>query len=63
MVILQSDSIFDDDECTIYNEDKAFFYIILNGTFQVSSINFNRKKKDAGAEDAGPGVSQLDLDA
>ena len=29
-----------------YDEEKAFFYIILNGNFKVSSLKFNKRKKE-----------------
>ena len=48
-----------------YDEDEAFFYVILTGSFKVSSLRFNKtKKKDQkAAQDlldisvAGPGIS------
>ena len=44
IIIMQSEQIMDlDGE---YDPEKAFFYIILNGTFKVSSLRFNKKKKN-----------------
>lgn len=46
IVIMQSDSIFnDDEEFPTFIEDKAKFYIILNGNFKVSSLRFNKRNK------------------
>lgn len=43
---MQSDSIFnDDEEFPTFIEDKAKFYIILNGNFKVSSLRFNKRNK------------------
>ena len=30
-----------------YDEEKAFFYIILNGNFKVSCLKFNKRKKES----------------
>ncbi len=44
VIIMQSEQIIDmqTDE---FITDKAFFYIILNGDFKVSGLNFNKKAK------------------
>ena len=44
VVIMQSDSITDADGN--YDPEKAYFYIILNGDFKVSSLRFNKQKKN-----------------
>lgn len=43
IIIMQNESITDQNGD--YDEEKAFFYIILNGNFKVSSLRFNHKKK------------------
>jgi len=48
-IINQSDEIklrFSDE----YDDETAFFYIILSGNFKVSSFRFNKKKKETGKE-------------
>ena len=46
IVVMQSDSIYNEDvEPPEFIEDKAKFYIILNGNFKVSSLRFNKRKK------------------
>ena len=42
VVILQGDPITDQDG--EYDEEKANFYIILNGQFKVKNLKFKRKK-------------------
>ena len=44
LVVQQSEKIMD-DHTLVYIEDKAYFYIILNGSFKVSSLRFNKNKK------------------
>ena len=43
IIIMQSETIIDPDG--IFDEEKAFFYIILNGSFKVATLKFNQKKK------------------
>ena len=58
VVIMQSDTIFNDNGD--FNESKAYFYIILNGDFKVSSLKFGshakkagKKKRDGESQDGG----------
>ena len=44
IIILQSDPILDPDG-NVEDEDKAKFYIILNGQCKVKSLKFNKRKK------------------
>lgn len=43
IIIMQSEPIQDLDGN--WDPEKAFFYIILNGNFKVSSLRFNHKKQ------------------
>ena len=45
IIIFQSEQIMD-LRGDSYDEEKAFFYIILNGNFKVSSLKFNKRKKE-----------------
>ena len=45
-VINESESILNEDDDREWYEDKAKFYIILNGNFKVSSQRFNKRKKE-----------------
>lgn len=46
IVIMQNDPILNQNEDYIdWYEDKAKFYVILNGHFNVSSLRFNKRKK------------------
>ena len=47
IIIHQSEQIFISDYEKIYDDEKAFFYIILNGNFKVSCLKFNKRKKEA----------------
>ena len=47
VIISQSEPIFISDLHTEYDEEKAFFYIILNGNFKVSCLKFNKRKKES----------------
>ena len=44
IIIFQSEQVIDFNGN--YDEEKAFFYIILNGNFKVSSLKFNKRKKE-----------------
>ena len=45
IVIMQAEQIQSEDDDTWF-EDRAKFYIILNGTFKVSSLRFNKRKNN-----------------
>lgn len=46
IVIMQAEQILSEDDDEHWFEDKAKFYIILNGTFKVSSLRFNKRKNN-----------------
>ena len=50
-VINESDTILNEEDDNEYYEDKAKFYIILNGNFKVSSQRFNKRKKEHFSDD------------
>ena len=47
VIISQSENITLSDIHDEYDEEKAFFYIILNGNFKVSCLKFNKRKKES----------------